>query len=128
MIPVVRHLFIGKLGPNMVTDGTFDADVGWSKSNAGGTIANGVATIVSVSSCAIYKPAFLNRSRGYRVTWELVRRVSGSLNFERAGGAAAMTVTQVGPYMFCNHDAANLAWNSNNCDLDFDNVTCRMIS
>jgi hypothetical protein len=65
------------LGNNIVTNGTFDIDTGWTK-KTGTTISDGRANFVSATKDALYQ-SVLSENKSYIVNFDVVNYTSGRL-------------------------------------------------
>jgi hypothetical protein len=76
------------VGPEMVTNGNFDSDTGWTK-GTNWSIASGVATKVSPTTADLSQSQTLVTGATYRVTYTITR-TAGTLNVKLAGGTAVL--------------------------------------
>lgn len=126
-----QHLGLA-LGPELVTNGGFDADASWTK-GAGWTIAGGKATHAPGAGSDIEQGTVsLVSGKAYKITFDVVAvRVTGTL-YIWDGGAYTTIETNVttGAKTAVIIATANTTLKirlSINTDADIDNVTCNLL-
>ena len=66
------------LGPELVTNGTFDTDTAWTK-GTGWTISGGSANVSSAGAAYLDQPNILTAGKTYRITFTVSNFVSGNI-------------------------------------------------
>jgi hypothetical protein len=74
-----------KLGPELVTNGTFDVDANWTK-GAGWTIAGGAASCDGTNLATLSQPINFAVGKTFEVSFTIVSRTSGGVRLELQGG------------------------------------------
>ncbi|MGE0211816.1 MAG: hypothetical protein AB7S41_08995 [Parvibaculaceae bacterium] len=129
-------LFLSKeksaaLGPELVTNGGFNADTDWTKA-AGWSIAGGVATsLTTAGNISASSPPDLSVGEVLRAGFDITRRASGTIRFNAVNGNASAQVSAVATYAYGTRttsatDQIRLQ-TIGTPDLDIDNVTVKRI-
>lgn len=109
-------------GPNLVVNGTFDADTDWTK-GANWTISGGVATSNGSSGTLQAAVTPLTAGTWYEATITITSYTSGSVSFPYDGTGAVNTTNAVGTYTYLFlADRTNLYINSTSFNGSIDNV------
>jgi hypothetical protein len=124
------------LGPELVTNGGFDADTDWTLT-AGATISDGVLISGAVSPNTTFASASLAETliagRAYEISVDLVGFTSGGCFVQLAGGAALSTTVVGGPtgrkkgifFATNSHTTVNLRTFGVGFDGTIDNISVR---
>jgi hypothetical protein len=83
------------LGPDLVTNGTFDSATGWT-AETGWSIGSGVATTVAGTTGALYQGISLVAGRTYRVDFTISNTLSGGVIPSLFGGTTVFGPTLSG--------------------------------
>ncbi len=129
-------LFLSKeksaaLGPELVTNGGFDADTDWTKA-AGWSIAAGVATsLTTAGNISANSPPDLTVGEVLRAGFDITRRANGTIRFNAVNGGTSAQVSAVATYAYGTRttsatDQIQLQ-TIGTPDLDIDNVTIKRI-
>ena len=123
-----------RLGPNLVVNGTFNTDTGWTKGE-GWTISGGKA-VRSPSSfgSVLSQPISVTAGKSYVVTYTLADRVAGGPNVAFSGGTAvngpSRTVNGTYSDTLLALPGNNTLWivtGDNTSSLSFDNISAQEV-
>jgi hypothetical protein len=111
------------LGPDIVTNGTFDADSDWTK-GAGWTIGSGVASHAAGTAGGLVQVVSLDALTAYDVTFTVSNRTAGSLQPTLGGDSGtAVTTNATHNETITTGSGTNLSFTaSSDFDGDLDNV------
>lgn len=86
-----------ELGPDLVTNGTFDADTDWTK-GAGWTIGSGVITATGAISSTTFQAGGLVSGTTYRLDWDITAYTEGVAAIGAAGAVIGYWTSAIGSY------------------------------
>lgn len=124
---------LGSVGVELVTNGGFDADSGWTK-GAGVTISSGFANFAAVTNTvALYQNAGLAASKTYRITFTISSVSAGSIAPQLNGGANVLSseVSAIGTYTaYLSNSASNgiVSFIAADFTGSIDNISVREVS
>lgn len=125
-------MILGPVGVDKVVNGGFTTDSDWTK-GAGWSIATGVATKAPGTAADLAQSMTLAEGRSYEITFEVVRRVAGSVTPRFNGGTAVVGTARTAPGTYTETlvaAAGNTSFalrGGSTFDGDIDNVSVKLV-
>ena len=120
-----------ELGPELVTNGTFESPDGWDI-GSGAVISNGVATFPFGTRATISQPIDLVAGAFYEISFTISRRESGTIRFDFEGdeNTPVAQENRVGSYKVIKRNsgggnALRVITTNENTEIDIDNISVR---